>query len=200
MKNIILVVVALALVGVGFAASSIFSFFKNDLNATATVSIENAAVKTIYLDEAIRDKGLRIDRVLVAKNAPRATIYVRFQGPFSGEVILSASDRTGAEIGRSARSLSGKTDEAHYFDFEYDSRVPLNLAESFSLVYASNSAGTSVFCESVETVGGDVAEPAAPVLPSPENAEKPTTLPVDVPAETPVVPEKSSDVPAESGK
>lgn len=200
MKNIILVLVALVLVGVGFAASSVLSFLKNDLGATGTVSIENAAVKTVYLDEGIRDKGIRIDRVLVAGSTPRATIYVRFQGPFSGEVILAAHDRTGAEIGRSSRSLSGKTDEAHYFDFEYDSRVPLNLAESFELVYASNSVGTSVFCESVETVGEESAKPAEVVLPPTESTEKSATPPENVPAGISVSPEKSTGVPVEAEK
>lgn len=200
MKNIILVVIALALVGVGFSASLIFSFFKNDLSSDRALSIENASVKTVYLDEGIRGKGIRIDRVLVAENAPRATIYVRFQGPFSGDVILAAHDRTGAEIGRSSRLLSGKTDEAHYFDFEYDSRVPLNLAESFELVYASHSGGTSVFCESVETSGEENAKAESSLAPISESAEKPAPLPENVPAEASASPEKSASLSVEAAK
>lgn len=183
MKNTVLsVVFALVLVGVGFVGATLL--FKSP-GAQSEVNLKQDAVRMIQVDDPIRDEGVRVDRVLLAKDVPQATLYVRFQKPFAANVMLLAYDRTGVEIGRAHRALAGKTDEAAYFTFDYDARVPLKSAESFRLVYAS--VQTSVPAEKpalapAETV--DAAEvPAAEEKPV-EEAPAETAAPVEASAES----------------
>lgn len=104
--------------------------------AVTTAPINDSVIRSIYVDDGMRGAGLRAERVLLSHKTDKATIYVSFLQEFSGAVILQAYDRTGAEIGRSRRMISGTTDEATYVDFEFNQNVPLKLAESFKLVYA----------------------------------------------------------------
>lgn len=181
MKNKILALLfALIFAAGGFAlAAYVFR-----APAKTAASIDDSVIRTIYIDDAMRAAGLRADRVLLAKNASKATIYVRFLQPFSENVILQAHDRTGVEIGRSRRLISGKTDEAMYADFEYNANVPLKLAESFELVYAKAPPAP---VEETET-SAEASTPSPAEAPSAEE-------PPPVPAENPET-EAQSDVPA----
>lgn len=184
MKNTILAaVLAVILVGVGFAGAVVL------FRASGTgseINLSSNVMRMIHVDDSVRDEGVRVDRVLLADTAPQATVYVRFQRPFSANVLLLAYDRTGVEIGRSKRALAGKTDEAAYFTFDYDARIPLKSAEGFRLVYAS-----------VQTNAPEVAPDATP-------AETPNAEPMSAPQETvPETPEKTEvlvDVVAEPVK
>ena len=156
MKNkAVALLIALICAAGGFAAATYM--FKG--SAQSAASIEDSVVRMIYVNDAMRNSGLSVERVLLAKKANRATLYASFSNPFSETVILKAYDRTGAEIGRSRRVLAGKTDEAAYFDFEFNANVPLKLAESFKLVYAA--AVPPVESEVVEEPSVETAVPPA---------------------------------------
>lgn len=171
MKNkILLLLLALIFAGGGFGLATYL--FKTSDDSAA--SIEDSVVRTVYLEDAMRAAGLRVDRVLLAKKADKATIYASFLQPFSGLVMLKAYDRTGAEIGRSRRTIAGKTDEAMYADFEFDSNVPLKLAESFRLVYATELPVVEETVEAVPEIVPEVPATVSEEAPLPEpQAETP---------------------------
>ncbi|MGN0834586.1 MAG: hypothetical protein ACI4QA_01990 [Candidatus Spyradosoma sp.] len=177
-KTLLSVLAVVILVGAGFAAGAWY-FSAPMLRATA--SIEDSLVRPIYVADEIRNAGAFVDRVLVAKNDSGATLYVRFARPFSGTVMLQAFDRTGAEIGRSRRGLAGTTDEARNFPFDFEKGVPLKLAESFKLVFAT--AGVPVPAAE--------APAAAPEKPAPEPAQE-TLPPASAPAPEPASAETAS--------
>lgn len=177
-KTLLSVLAVVILVGAGFAAGA--WYFSAPMLRT-TASIEDSVVRPIYVADEIRDAGAFVDRVLVARNDSGATLYVRFARPFSGAVMLQAFDRTGAEIGRSRRGLVGATDEARNFSFDFEKGVPLKLAESFKLVFATAA----------------VPVPAAPEKPAAEAA--PETLPPPAAAPAPVPePAAAEAAPAET--
>lgn len=187
MKNKILpLLVALVFAAGGFGLAT-YLFKVPDQTAA---SIRDSEIRTIYLDDALRNSGLNVQRVLLAKRADKATIYASFTQPFSGTVILKAYDRTGAEIGRSRRNISGKTDEATYVDFEYNTNVPLKLAESFKLVYAQ-SQPVVVESETPEPMPEADSEVETAM---PQPAEETASAPTEVAAEAPEneVPEEVS--------
>ena len=180
MKNkIFALLFALIFVAGGFGLATWIS----QNSAKTAASIEDSEIRIIYVDDAMRAAGLRVDRVLLAKKSNKATIYVSFLQPFSEAVILQAHDRTGIEIGRSRRLISGKTDEAMYVDFDYNANVPLKLAESFKLVYAK---ALPPAVEETETpTASEEAAPPPPADSGPALNETPEAAPQnDVPAET----------------
>ncbi len=187
MKNtaVALLIALICAVG-GFAVAAYM--FKG--SAQSAASIEDSVVRMIYVNDAMRNSGLSVERVLLAKKANRATLYASFSNPFSETVILKAYDRTGAEIGRSRRALVGKTDEAAYFDFEFNANVPLKLAESFKLVYAAAvppAEPEDVAEPSIETAVPP-SEPAPEAVPAvSEAAEQVTETPAENAAETAVL-------------
>lgn len=131
-KKSILLLTAAALI----ACAGTICFTACDEKSTAP-SVEDSNVREINIADELRDAGVRVDRVLVAKGKPVATIYARFQKLFSMTVILKAFDKTGHEIGRAKRVLTGDVDDATYSDFEFDARVPMKSASYFSLVRAT---------------------------------------------------------------
>ncbi|MCD8283428.1 MAG: hypothetical protein LUD39_03230 [Opitutae bacterium] len=144
--------------GFGIVAALAAGFFFtgcDDKSSASAPSVETASVHEITLDDDVRESGLRIARVLLGDNKNAATIYARFSAHFSAEVILKAFDRTGNEIGRSKRTLSGDLDDAAYFDFVYDQRVPMKTASYFVLSFSSRK----------DVGADDVAEPAPEVAP-----------------------------------
>lgn len=200
MKNIILALAfALIFAAGGFGLAS----FVFKATAQTAASIEDSAIRTVYLDDGLRNAGLQVQRVLLSKKVDRATIYASFSQPFSQAVILKAYDRTGAEIGRSIRNISGTTDEATYVDFEFNANVPLNLAESFRLVYAQKPV-----CVQEQEVGGEVPDDSSEAdtnldattstaesvsVPAEENAETPQNeVPDKALAETESAPEQTT--------
>lgn len=173
-KTLLSVLAVVILVGAGFAAGA---WYFTALPSRAAASIEDSVVRPIYVADEIRDAGVFVDRVLVAKNDSGATLYVRFARPFSGAVMLQAYDRTGAEIGRSRRALAGTTDEARNFPFDFEKGVPLKLAESFRLVCATASVPVPAETPAAPEKSAKEIPPAAVPAPAAE--------PVPAEAETP---------------
>lgn len=182
-KTLLSVLAVVILVGAGFAAGA---WYFSAPMLRPTTAIEGSVVRPIYVADEIRDAGAFVDRVLVAKNDSGATLYVRFARKFSGVVMLQAFDRTGAEIGRSRRGLAGATDEARNFSFDFEKDVPLKLAESFKLAFATAAV----------PVPAAEAAPAAPEKSAAEAAPE-TFPPAPAPAPVPE-PEAAEAVPAET--
>ena len=166
-----------ALLATAVAASvGIFALCACDQRNDA-VPVESSDMRQINLADDLRDDGLRIDRVqLVKKNS--ATVYARYEKPFSASVILAAFDRTGNEIGRSKRTLAGTTDEAGYFDFGFDSRVPMKSASYFSLSRASAETAPA------PEIPDCAIPPSAEEIPADPAAENVSEETVAEPAET----------------
>ncbi len=127
-----------ALIAAIFASAAIALLSACDEKNHEELSVEKAKICEINIDENVRDDGLRIDRVLLGNAKNTATIYARFSKNFAANVILKAFDRTGNEIGRAKNKIAGTPDDAAYFDFAYDERVPLKSVCYFVLSFPKN--------------------------------------------------------------
>ncbi len=164
-KTVLIVIVILIVAAIGFL------FCGSDDKNSIAPSVSDASVHEITLDDDVRDAGLRIGRVLVGDGKNTATVYAQFIAHFSADVILKAFDRTGNEIGRAKRLLSGDVDDAAYFDFVYDSRVPMKTASYFVLSFATKKSAPEVPSEVVSVTEEESIETAVPMPISPDQGE-----------------------------
>jgi hypothetical protein len=81
----------------------------------------------LSLSKSLIDKGLKTGKFTVENVADgrnnQLTVYLIFDKDFKSSVIAKAFDRSGLEIGRAKIDVEGKTDEAGYFDFNFDKRT-----------------------------------------------------------------------------
>lgn len=166
-KNILAAIGVLALIAAG-AALAVFKPWERE----AIVS-DGATAPIVYFD-TLRGDGVDVKRVFVTEK-PSAVLYVSYSKSFHSPVLLRAFDRSGQEVGRAKRVLSGECEDAGYADFEFDARVPMKSVTFFEL--------TKSQVDSVPT-----AEVLAPVeaseisAPTESPASAPKAAPVDVPA------------------
>jgi len=89
--------------------------------------------KTLALDikvsENLISKGLQTGKYLIETsetgNKNILTLYIIFNQDFDETIFLKAYDKNNLEIGRVNIKISGKKDEAGYYDFVFDERTKL---------------------------------------------------------------------------
>ena len=156
--------------------------------------------------ETLRADGINVERIHIDAKAPKAVLYISFAEFFKAPVLLRAFDRTGKELGRSRRVLSGEREDAVYADFDFDARVPLGSATFLTLTKSQVEAPDNDVPVPVRIAEGKAPEaapeavpapetapqsvPAPEVAPEPQPAPAPEAVPAEAPAETP------ADVPA----
>ncbi len=91
----------------------------------------------IVLSENLLNKGLRngvynIENQPIGKNN-KLTIYLIFNEDFDSNVTAKAYNKNGLEIGRAKANVSGKKDDAGYFDFEFDDRTDIGFRNKIIL-------------------------------------------------------------------
>lgn len=164
-KNILAAIGVLALIAAG-AALAVFKPWENNI-----VVSDGATAPVVYFD-TLREDGVDVKRVSVT-GKPSAVLYVSYSKFFKSPVLLRAFDRSGQEVGRAKRVLSGDREDAGYADFEFDARVPMKSVTFFELTKSQ-----------IEPVPAEDILPPAEVADDSVPAEAPVseTTPVDVPA------------------
>lgn len=66
-------------------------------------------------------------------NTTVVSVYLACNKGYEGKLLLKAFDAENLEIGRKTVDVKLATDDAEYFDFEFDERTPLNIATYFTL-------------------------------------------------------------------
>ncbi len=141
-RNIIILIILAFSVSV-LSCNKIKDKTKNSINKsgetigkTTTEFIEGVGDginKTLALDikvsENLISKGLQTGKSLIetseAGNKNILTLYIIFNQDFDETVFLKAFDKNNLEIGRVNIKISGKKDEAGYYDFVFDERTKL---------------------------------------------------------------------------
>lgn len=113
--------------GVGEVIKGVNTGFDKSLNQ-ANVTCDSTFLQTFELG--------RTDKVYNGNdsdtsNAKRVSVYLIANEAFEGKVKLKAYDAAGLEIGRSSLEITLDEDDAKYFDFEFDQRIPLLQADKF---------------------------------------------------------------------
>jgi hypothetical protein len=85
----------------------------------------------IVLSEELKKKGIQtgtfsVDRHLGSNNN-KLTLYLIFEQDFKGTLFAKAFDKKGLEIGRSKIKVTGKAEDAGYYDFEFDERTNIGV-------------------------------------------------------------------------
>ncbi|MBV7268002.1 hypothetical protein [Winogradskyella luteola] len=91
----------------------------------------------IVLSENLLIKGLKngiynIENQPIGKNN-KLTIYLIFNEDFDSDVTAKAYNKNGLEIGRAKANVSGKKDDAGYFDFKFDDRTDIGFRNKIIL-------------------------------------------------------------------
>ena len=155
-KNILAFIGALALIAAVVALAVVKPWKNADV-----VEPDGTAAPAVKFD-ALRADGVVVERVHIdAGKKPRAVLYVSFAEYFNAPVLLRAFDRSGNEVGRSKRVLSGDREDAGYADFEFDARVPMKAVTFLTLTNSPADAVPALL------VPAEEALPAAPA-PAPE--------------------------------
>lgn len=84
----------------------------------------------IELPEALKEKGIELGKITIADAAEGEdnllSVYFIFQKDFNGDLTMKAFDGKNLEMGRSKIHVSGKKDEAAFFDFTFDKRTNID--------------------------------------------------------------------------
>ncbi len=84
----------------------------------------------IDLSQNLIDKGLNFGKSTVSNDSTGTdnllTIYIIFNTDFSGDITAKAFDSHALEMGRVIRNVSGKKNDAKYFEFHFDKRTTIN--------------------------------------------------------------------------
>lgn len=157
-KNILAVIGVLAIIAAGAALAVFKPWERPDI-----VAADGAAAPAVYF-ETLREDGLCAERIRVQPEKNRAVLYVSYSKFFKAPVLLRAFDKSGKEVGRSKRALSGDKEDAGYADFEFDARVPLGAVTFFHLTKSQSEA---VPAEEIVPAQIVIEEPVAEPAPAP---------------------------------
>lgn len=188
-KNILAFIGALAVI----AAVVALAVVKPWKNADVVETDGNAAPAVKF--DALRPDGVVVERVHIdAGKKPRAVLYISFAEYFNAPVLLRAFDRSGNEVGRSRRVLSGDREDAGYADFEFDARVPMKAVTFLTLTKSTADAVPALLVPAEEALPAEPvpaaenpASAADAAVPAPRQEEE-APLPPPALDETPVVP------------
>ena len=101
---------------VGKTATEFFEGVGEGVEKTLAINIE--------LSEDLKRKGLNTGKYIVSNGQSGQdnllTVYIIFNDDLSDTLMVKAYDKSGMEIGRLKRAISGKKDDASYFEFEFD--------------------------------------------------------------------------------
>lgn len=91
----------------------------------------------IVLSKELLEKGLKtgvydIESQPIGNNN-KLTLYIIFNEDFERQIIAKAYNKKGMEIGRCKALVSGKKDDAGYFDFEFDERTDIGFRNKIIL-------------------------------------------------------------------
>lgn len=174
-KNILAVIGVLAIVAAG-AALAVYKPWEEKPEVVAA----DGAAPVVYFD-ALRPDGVVVERVHIdTGKKPKAVLYVSYSKFFKSAVLLRAFDKSGKEVGRSRRVISGDSEDAGYADFEFDARVPMKAVTFFALTRSQSE--NAVPAEDI--VPAQVSDEASPV-PAPEIEAAPETVPAPAPEAVP---------------
>ena len=181
-KNILAFLGALALI----AAVVALAVVKPWKNADVVETDGNAAPAVKF--DALRADGVVVERVHIdAGKKPRAVLYVSFAEYFNAPVLLRAFDRSGNEVGRSKRVLSGDREDAGYADFEFDARVPMKAVTFLTLTKSKADAVPALLVPAEDVLPAELVPAADAAAPAPQQEEE-APLPPPALDEAPVVP------------
>lgn len=168
-KNLLAVIGVLAIIA-GGAALAVFKPWENGI-----VVANGASAPAVYFD-TLREEGIDIKRVSVTSK-PSAVLYVSYSKFFNSPVLLRAFDRSGQEVGRAKRVLSGDSEDAGYADFEFDARVPMTSVTFFELTKSKIEPAPVEEVLQVEEVPAEPVPAETPnATPAPE--AEPVVVPV----------------------
>jgi len=146
---IILIVIALSISAI--SCNKIKDKTKNSINKSGETigksttefieGVGDGITKTLALDikvsEDLISKGLETGKYLIETSETGSknilTLYIIFNKDFDETVFLKAYDKNNLEIGRVNIKISGKKDEAGYYDFVFDERTKLENKGSLIL-------------------------------------------------------------------
>ncbi|WP_299117133.1 hypothetical protein [uncultured Winogradskyella sp.] len=91
----------------------------------------------ITLSKELKTKGLskgvyNIEGQPIGNNN-KLTIYLIFNQDFDSDIIAKAYNKDGLEIGRAKTNISGKKDEAGYFNFKFDELTDIGFRNKITL-------------------------------------------------------------------
>jgi hypothetical protein len=93
---------------------------------------------------AVAEKGLHAERANQSwggddaakdgeKRQEKVSVYLIYDKPFQGELVLRALEKDGKEVGRAFAKVEDKAGGAGYVDFPFDDRTPLKLIDRVEL-------------------------------------------------------------------
>jgi hypothetical protein len=91
----------------------------------------------IVLSKNLLEQGLKtgvydIESQPIGNNN-KLTLYIIFNQNFDKDVIAKAYNKKGLEIGRATTNISGKANDAGYFNFEFDKRTDIGFRNKITL-------------------------------------------------------------------
>lgn len=92
--------------------------------------LENAFDIKIEVSDSLQKRGIQLGKLKLG-DAGKGTdnllsVYIIFNYDFNGIITTKVFDNKGLDMGRSQLQLSGKKNEAHFADFNFDDRTNID--------------------------------------------------------------------------
>ena len=91
----------------------------------------------LSLSDTLLNKGLKTGKFSIESVAGginnQLTVYLIFNKDFNSSVTAKTFDKSGLEAGRVKIDITGKADEAGYFDFVFDKRTKIEVKSKIIL-------------------------------------------------------------------
>ena len=92
--------------------------------------VEKSLNANVSLSENLKKQGLSLGKITFGNDSSGVddvlTVYMIFARDFKGYVTAKAFEQGGLEIGRAKKDVTGKKDDAAYFEFRFDKRTNID--------------------------------------------------------------------------
>jgi hypothetical protein len=95
-----------------------------------TQGVKKAFDVKIDLPQNLTEQGIQFGKTTVSSdsmgNDNLLTVYIIFNKDYSGPLTAKAFDHNALEMGRVTQTITGKKNEAQYFEFRFDKRTNID--------------------------------------------------------------------------
>jgi hypothetical protein len=92
--------------------------------------VEKTLNASISLSDNLKKQGLNVGKITFGNDSIGVdnilTVYIIFAQDFKGRITAKAFEQDGLEIGRAKKDITGKKDDAGYFEFRFDKRTNID--------------------------------------------------------------------------
>jgi hypothetical protein len=103
----------------------------------AAKGVQKAFDVKVKLPTELKEKGIEFGKATISSDSSGSdnvlNLYLIFHLDYEGKLTVKAFDEKNLEMGRTSLSVSGKKDEARFFEFHFDKRTNIDSKNTLTI-------------------------------------------------------------------